>query len=248
MKLLTLIKLEFYKQKKGWLWLFLLIIPAGTTLAMFLDFTIRYDYLYQNALHEGYTSWDVLLIENHRVLGWGMFLPMFIGIIYALLYQVEEGQSNWKQYLSLPVRKESVYLSKFLAGFLFSFLLIMFNMLGLIFVGFVIGFPEAVEWGSYGRYAANQAVMILAVASLHNWLSSYFKNNIIPIVIGFAGVIVSSMVIFMLPKVSKFFPYALPFYTDGLFENSSELIPSSLLLMLVFVIGGLWHFNQKDVL
>ena len=49
MKLVTLFWLELYKQKKGWIWLFLLIIPVGTTLAMFLDFSIRYDYLLNTA-------------------------------------------------------------------------------------------------------------------------------------------------------------------------------------------------------
>ena len=102
MKLATWFWLELYKQKKGWIWLFLLIIPAGTTLAMFLDFSIRYDYLFDTA-QPGYSSWDLLLLENHRILGWGIFLPMFIGIIYALLYQVEETQNSWKQILCLPV-------------------------------------------------------------------------------------------------------------------------------------------------
>ena len=111
MKLATLFWLELYKQKKGWIWLFLLIIPAGTTLAMFLDFSIRYDYL-QDTAQPGYSSWDLLLLENHRILGWGMFLPMFIGIIYALLYQVEETQNSWKQFLCLPVRREmSIFLN-----------------------------------------------------------------------------------------------------------------------------------------
>ena len=131
MKLVTLFWLELYKQKKGWIWLFLLIIPAGTTLAMFLDFSIRYDYLLETA-QAGYSSWDLLLLENHRILGWGMFLPMFIGIIYALLYQVEESQNSWKQILCLPVRRESVYFSKFLVGLVLSTVLILLNMLGLV--------------------------------------------------------------------------------------------------------------------
>ena len=70
MKLVTWFWLELYKQKKGWIWLFLLIIPAGTTLAMFLDFSIRYDYLFDTA-QPGYSSWDLLLLENHRILGSG---------------------------------------------------------------------------------------------------------------------------------------------------------------------------------
>ena len=128
MKLVTLFWLELYKQKKGWIWLFLLIIPVGTTLAMFLDFSIRYDYLLDTA-PPGYSSWDLLLLENHRILGWGMFLPMFIGIIYALLYGVEESQNSWKHILCLPVRRENVYFTKFFVGLVLSSVLILFNML-----------------------------------------------------------------------------------------------------------------------
>lgn len=249
MRLITLIKLEWYKQKKSWLWLFLFIIPVGTTLAMFLDFSIRYDFLLEDGAERGYSSWDVLLLENHRVLGWGMFLPMFISIIYALLYQVEMSQQNWKHYLSLPVRKEAVYLSKFLTGFMFSFLLILLNMLGLILVGLMMGFPEAVDWNSYLRYVFDQVIMILAVASIQNWLSSFFTNHIIPIVIGFAGVILSSIILFQFPQELRFFPYLFPFYTDGLLNDmSSEMMIYSLVFMFVFLAVGVWQFKQKDIL
>ena len=212
MKLATLVWLDLYKQKKGWIWLFLLIIPAGTTLAMFLDFTIRYDYLLDTA-KPGYSSWDLLLLENHRILGWGLFLPMFIGIIYAFLYAVEESQNSWKQILCLPVRRESVYFSKFLVGVVFSAVLILLNMLGLLLVGKIMDFPEPIEWGSYFYYVGKQILMILAITSIHNWLSSYFKNMIIPIVIGFAGVILSSFVIFSFPDAATFYPYAFLYFS-----------------------------------
>lgn len=248
MKLATLFWLELYKQKKGWIWLFLLIIPAGTTLAMFLDFSIRYDYLLDTA-RPGYSSWDLLLLENHRILGWGMFLPMFIGIIYALLYQVEETQNSWKQILCLPVRRESVYFSKFLVGLGLSAVLILLNMLGLVLVGWIMDFPEHVEWSGYFSYVGKQILMILAISSIHNWLSSLFKNMIIPIVIGFAGVILSSFVIFSFSEGAKLYPYAFSFFTDGLVYNEiTEVFRNSVILMFLFLALGMWQFKRKDVL
>jgi hypothetical protein len=248
MKLHTLIRLECYKQRKGLIWLFLLVIPAGTTLAMYLDFQIRYDYLLDTA-KSGYTSWDLLLLENHRVLGWGMFLPMFVGIIYALLYHVEESHNSWKQLLSLPVRREEFYLSKFVAGLLFSTLLILLNMLGLVLVGMMMDFPEPVEWKSYGAYVGKQVLMIMAVAGLHNWLSFSFKNSVIGIVIGFAGVILSSIVIFMFPDYAKIYPYAFTFFTDGFdSESLTEMVLYNFVLLAVFFGLGLWQFKRRDVL
>ncbi|WP_053363563.1 ABC transporter permease [Bacillus sp. FJAT-27251] len=248
MKLHTLIWLEGYKQKKGLIWLFLLVIPAGTTMAMFLDFQIRYDYLL-DTVRPGHTSWDLLLMENHRVLGWGMFLPMFVGIIYALLYQVEESRNSWKQLLSLPVRREEFYLAKFVAGWIFSVLLIVLNVSGLILVGFIMDFPEAMEWKSYSIYAGKQIVLILAVAGLHNWLSFSFKNSVIGIVIGFAGVILSSIVIFMFPEWVKIYPYAYTFFTDGYDGGSiTEMIFNNFIMLGVFFGLGLWQFKRRDVL
>ncbi|WP_428911615.1 ABC transporter permease [Niallia sp. Krafla_26] len=248
MKITTLLWLELYKQKKGWIWLFLVVIPSGTTLAMFLDFTIRYDYLLDTA-QPGFSSWDLLLLENHRILGWGLFVPMFIGIIYAFLYQVEESQNSWKKILSLPVQRESVYVSKFLVGVVLSSLLILLNMLGLLLVGKIMNFPEQIEWGKYFSYVGKQILMILAVASIHNWLSSYFKNMIIPIVIGFAGVILSSFVIFSFPETATVYPYAFVFFTDGLvYQEQTEVFRNSVILMLLFLGLGTWHFKRKDIL
>ena len=248
MKLATLFWLELYKQKKGWILLFLLIIPAGTTLAMFLDFSIRYDYLLETA-QAGYSSWDLLLLENHRILGWGMFLPMFIGIIYALLYQVEESQNSWKHLLCLPVRRESIYFSKFLVGLVLSAVLILLNMLGLVLVGSIMNFPEQTEWSNYFSYVGKQTLMILAVSSIHNWLSSYFKNMIIPIVIGFAGVILSLFIIFSYPEAVKLYPYAFSFFTDGLvYQEQIEVFRNSAIGMFLFLILGTWQFKNKDIL
>ena len=248
MKLATLFWLELYKQKKGWILLFLLIIPAGTTLAMFLDFSIRYDYLLETA-QAGYSSWDLLLLENHRILGWGMFLPMFIGIIYALLYQVEESQNSWKHLLCLPVRHESIYFSKFLVGLVLSAVLILLNMLGLVLVGSIMNFPEQTEWSNYFSYVGKQILMTLAVSSIHNWLSSYFKNMIIPIVIGFAGVILSSFIIFSYPEAVKLYPYAFSFFTDGLvYQEQIEVFRNSAIGMFLFLGLGMWQFKNKDIL
>ena len=75
-------------------------------------------------------------------------------------------------FLCLPVRRENVYFTKFFVGLVLSSVLILFNMLGLVFVGFIMDFPEPVEWSSYFSYVGKQILMILAIASIHNWLSS----------------------------------------------------------------------------
>ena len=122
-------------------------------------------------------------------------------------------------------------------------------MLGLVLVGWIMDFPEPVEWSSYFSYVGKQILMILAISSIHNWLSSLCKNMIIPIAIGFAGVILSSFVIFSFPEAVKLYPYAFSFFTDGLVYNEiTEVFRNSFILMWLFLGLGMWQFNRKDVL
>ena len=83
MKLLDLIKTDILKEKRSPLWIMILIIPLGTTAAMFLDMHVRYDYLYKKSLEKGITMWQMLIRENHGVLNWAGFLPLFVAIHVA---------------------------------------------------------------------------------------------------------------------------------------------------------------------
>lgn len=247
MELVSLLKTEWYKQKRGLLWLFLLIIPSGTTLAMYLDMKIRFtDYLLFRAKEEGINSWEMLLMENHHVLGWGVFLPLFVGIIYTLIYQMEISQNSWKQYLSLPIKKENAFLSKFLMGFFFSFLLIALNTAGLVVVGKIIGFPEAIDWRIYGEYIFYQTIVIMGVAAIQNWLSSYLLNPILPVFIAFMGLIIS---VILSSQLAKYFPYSLVNLMDSVKgQFNLQVVLTSLLFAILGLVLGAWHFKKKDIL
>jgi hypothetical protein len=122
-------------------------------------------------------------------------------------------------------------------------------MLGLVLVGSIMNFPEQTEWSNYFSYVGKQILMTLAVSSIHNWLSSYFKNMIIPIVIGFAGVILSSFIIFSYPEAVKLYPYAFSFFTDGLvYQEQIEVFRNSAIGMFLFLGLGMWQFKNKDIL
>ena len=72
---------------------------------------------------------------------------------------------------------------------------------------------------------------------------------IIPIVIGFAGVILSSFIIFNFSEGVKVYTYAFSFFMDGLiFKEQRELYRNSATGMLLFLMLGMWQFKRKDVL
>ncbi|WP_100330333.1 ABC transporter permease [Bacillus xiapuensis] len=247
MRIFPLLKTEWQKQKRGFLLLFLLIIPSGTTLAMFLDMNIRYDYLMQVA-EKGESSWDVLLNENHRILGWGTFLPLFIAAIFFFIFQVEHQQNSWKHLLSLPVHKVSVYVSKWLAGLMYIALLIVLNTAGLVLVGKVMEFPEAVDWGGYGMYVLNQFVLALAVTALQQWLSSWLRNPFIPVALAFAGLIIGSILSSQEQSLLKLVPYAYTSLAAGDAAEPSGMFMYSILCTVLFLLIGSWQFRKKDIL
>ncbi|TLS37101.1 ABC transporter permease [Pseudalkalibacillus caeni] len=249
MTMINLLRTDFMKQKGGFIWLFLLIIPLGTTAAMFLDMYLRYeDYLYQKVQQQGTTSWHLLLGENHFVLGWGAFLPVFVAVIAALVHHVEFKQQSWKSLLSLPVPRGSVFISKFFMILLFSSLLIMLNTLGLVLVGKLSGFPEGFTFEFYSSYVLYQFLGILGVAALHNWLSSCFKNAVYPVVIAFVGMIATSIVRLSFPEKVKFIPYSYAYYADGLKENDPMVaLYGGLIAGILILVFGIIEFKKRDI-
>ncbi|SFI69846.1 MULTISPECIES: ABC transporter permease [unclassified Bacillus (in: firmicutes)] len=249
MNIKKLVRTDVIKQKRGLLWLIIFIIPLGTTVAMFLDMYLRYeDFLYHSIKKQGVTSWEMLLIENHALLQWGKFLPIFVAVIGVVVYQIEFKQSSWTTLLSLPVTKSSVFISKFITIMIFSALLICLNTIGLIVVGIIIGFPEAVDIGLYSKYVINQCIAILGVAALHNWLSSYLRNMVIPVAIGFIGMILSSIIFSQIPAKAKFFPYLYPYLIAGQKEiNPSIALYSGLASGVIILLLGIIEFQRRDI-
>jgi hypothetical protein len=217
---------------------------------MFLDMYLRYhDYLQDIALKKGITSWYMLLVENHGVLNWGMFLSVFVALISAVVYQTEYQQNSWKSLLSLPVSKNSVYLSKWMAVILFSYILIALNCLGLFAVGKLIGFPEPFDLDLYSRYVLYQYAGILGVASIHNWLSSRFKNILMPIAVGVAGLVGSSIIMYQFPGLIQWFPYLYPFAAAGLKGlDPSVSLYGGTISGVIFLILGMAEFRRRDIL
>lgn len=249
MKLLNLIKTDLLKEKRSPLWLMIFIIPLGTSGAMFLDMYIRYDYLYGKALEKGIDSWQMLIRENHGVLNWAGFLPLFVAIIAVIIHQTEFSQNSWKSLLSLPVKKSSVYISKFIIILFFSFIIITLNATGLIAVGKIVGFPEKLQLIFFIRYIIYEFIAILGVAAIHTWLSSYFKNIIIGVAVGFIGMIIGSNLPFSHPQIAKFFPYSFSVFAGGFAGfNMQVALIGGIVSGVVFMLIGILEFNKREII
>lgn len=247
MKLLTLIKSEIQKQKKGLIWWMIFVIPLGTTAAMFLDMYLRYkDYLYSVAQKNGITSWQMLLDQNHNILGWGAFLPLFVAIACAIIYNTEYSGKAMKMVMSFPVPKLYVYISKYVVTLMFSFIMIALNSLGLIAVGKIIGFPEAVDYGMFGKYVLCQYAAVLGAAALHNWLSSYLDNLVYPVLIGVFQMFASSSLKY---NIARFLPYTYPIYSVPLSGYyNADCINFGIISGILLMILGFMEFRKRDII
>lgn len=249
MNLLTLLKAEFNKHKLGVVWLISIGIPVGTSGIMLLDMVLRYNnYLRDLSQKNGISSWEMLLNENHRVLGWGMFIPLFIALIATIIHYVELEGDNWKKLLVFPVFRGEVYLAKFITIGFFSFVMITLNTVGLIIVGKIIGFSEPINYNLYGGYILRQCGAILGVSALHNLFSITSKNAIKPVIIGFMGMLITPAIISKSELIGKFIPYAYTYNVDGL-KNIDPLFGAfvGIIAMIIISIVGIFYFSKRDM-
>lgn len=251
MNILPLFLADLRKLRRSLVWPLILILPLGANAAMVLDMDLRYEsYLYPRAVERGLTSWQVLLVEHHHILMWGAFLPLFVALISALVYYVEQRHDGWRAMLSLPLPRAEIYLAKWLTIVFFSAVLLGLDSAGLMLVGKLFGFPEPLPWGLFARSAGFQFAAVLAVAALHNWLSArYLRSLVTPVVIGFGGVMVAYTLYYNdTQSLARFFAYA---YTIFGGEPRGELpwvaLWGGLTGSALFLLAGWVEFRKRDV-
>lgn len=241
MTFLVCLRNDLQKEKRSVLLPLLVLISLGTTGVMFLDMWLRYDsYLAGIAKTKGVSSWAILLNEYHGVLGWGTFFPIFIALISSALYYTEYKQNAWKQYMSLPVSRSTVLLSKYTSTCLLSILLILGNMLGLCIVGKIFSFPEPFDSMRYGSYLLSQCGGVLAIAAIQNWVNAFSSQFLASPLVSITGLVLASI----LPEhstMAAFFPYT---YTMTL-ENS---MAGGLVWGIIILIISIYTFSKQDIL
>ncbi|MDQ0196182.1 ABC transporter permease [Paenibacillus wynnii] len=94
---------EIVKMSSRYLWLLILASPAFAVL------------IGMSQSEEGPISWEFILSVMGAIHGM-LFLPILSGLFTALLCRYEHHNGGWKQLLSLPVSRGSVYLSKFIVA------------------------------------------------------------------------------------------------------------------------------------
>lgn len=182
----------------------------------------------------------------------------FLVTVTGFLMQIEHKAIGWKQLLTLPLNKGAIYVSKLfiivLTVILCYGLFILFTLsagvvLNLIHPGLKF-LSYSPEFALIFLITLKSFISTLGLISFQYWLSLRFKNFIIPIGIGIAGIILS-FIIMNHWKYEDFFLYLQPALsllhrpkatTDFILAKNEWI---SMIYFLIFSLTGYFDFIWK---
>lgn len=199
-------------------------------------------------------------------------IPLLIVLVTGDLVSGEYQSGTFRMLLSRPVSRFSIISSKFIAGWIYVFLLVLFMAvlslgLGYIFLGkgdllvtndtFNIFNSDDVLWRFMLSYSFGILSMI-TVASLSILLSTIFDNSVTAILTSLAIVIVLTFLsTFNIPFINAVKPFLFTTQMGGWqsffsfeIDYSSIILQSIILLVhiLAFYLLSLYIFIRKDIL
>lgn len=234
---------EFLKIRKSSIWLLIFVSPLLASLSTFGE-TLD--------VHEGEWIFTISLMAYVHGL---LFLPLLTGVFSAFVCRYEHIGGGWKQVLALPVSRWKLYLVKFLTVI---FLLVLTQLLllgGLLLVGEIKGFTEAIPWKMIFTSVIGGLIACLPLAAMQMFVSVAWSSFAAPLAIN---------VIFTLPnilvansaKYGPIYPWVQPFlamipHTDGSFGALNVSLETLFIIIIgsfvVFFLSGIMYFQRKEI-
>lgn len=180
---------------------------------------------------ESINPWVNFLSSNIQAIAFLLF-PLHVILTIAINVNIEHKENSWKKLFVLPIKRESVYVSK-LIFILFQIVvsLLIFSVCLFLFGALLGLFHQELKFLSYtpdflchSKLMVRLFVSILGIFSVQFVLSLFFKNIIIPISIGMFLTIVASLITSGW-QYSIYFPYSFPMW---FFLNSNQLLEGNI--------------------
>jgi len=232
----SLLRVDLLKIKRKGLWFLTFLGPIGVVALQIVNYGVRKDYLLQQSDDDWlyYLDWVHSFTPLALVLG--------IAILTSSMASIENETNAWKQLMSLPVRKMSVYLSKFtvLAVLLLvSSCILMVAAAGLgmyLELGPEIPYAHLLQISFYPFFAS------LPILALQLWVATVSENQGIPITL--------SVVSFILAYSAHSLPDWLIWKWPTLMNSWDEPLVSAFLGLgvgAVLYVAGMIDFARRDV-
>jgi hypothetical protein len=203
----------------------------------------------------GVNPWTKFFMHEWEVVGF-LLLPFYVILIGTMLGQTEQKAVAWKQILSQPIPRWSIYAAKLMMvtftvlccyGLFFVFTMLAGGIAGLLF-------PELKFLSVKPLFSMELLrglklfICSLSLIGIHTWLGIRFKNLALPTGTGVVMIILA-VILLQGWKGVYLFPYAYPVLTLQQFGNPGLLKHEwfSLGYFLLFsIIGYVDFMRRKD--
>lgn len=236
---------EFLKLRKSTIWLLIFISPILSTIAGLA--------INLGEAAKGY-EW-VNIISSMAFIHALLFLPLLTGVFSAFVCRYEHIGGGWKQLLSMPVSRSSVYITK---------LLIVLGLIALsqllFFIGFIIvikikGITGPILMGEVFKSVLGGWIACMPLAALQMFVSVLWSSFAAPLAINVV-LTIPNILIANSEKFGPYYPWTQPVL--AMVPHSDESfgafnIPFETLLLVIigsfilFFLSGLMYFQRKEV-
>lgn len=255
MSILSLLKIEFTKQKKNFILKLTFITPILCFFMLFVLWSFKRNQLmspsftsFLNCNTGVFSKQDALFLTNHLTTLWFIFSNFTFSFIALSVNFIEHNENCWKYFLCLPINRTKVYFSKWLFIFILSLISIVLNAVGFIIISFIFGINNNLNYFCIFKYISFEVLCSLSIISFQHFISCYFKNLLIPLSIWIIGILIS--ITFYKNTVLEFLiPYIPIINSVPLGTTNISLISAiaGTLSGLIWLLIGIIHFNKKDI-
>ena len=188
-----------------------------------------------------------------------VIFPMFVILVCTLLPQIEYRNNTWKQVLTSPQTKATVFLSKLLN---IQLLIMLFLVATHLFMSITIGVAhftdptldllnQPLDGYVVLKKAVNAYITTLAVCAIQFWIGLRFKNFIVPIAIGIGLWLTGTLMVFEYhSSIANYFPYS--FQIFPIFPQTkspvSQIAWTSFAYCVVFLVLGFVEFRRRRMI
>lgn len=241
------------KLKRSSLLIIVLLVPLLILAYELVNLTYRAEFVEKQAeVFRAGSMWMYLLYDNSLLFGLGF--PLAATLAASMIANIEHQANGWKQTLSLPISRGKIYLSKFIWLTISLFLSITIFLIGIVFLGKILGFKGNVPWGLLVGDCYGMLITVLPIMAFQFWLSMTIKNQAFSILIGSVSAIMGLFL--AAAQTTRWFPIAYPIQSStiilryegiGYNPDFSAYLVINLILGIILMFIGSMHFAKRNV-
>lgn len=171
----------------------------------------------------GTNPWDTYLKQGMIIFSIFMIIPMLVLLISTVLY-IEQGANAYKLLYTLPTTRGRIYVAKLVTLLILVMLSCILVLIMLVLSGFILGifYPEfeltyySPNYGDLIAKILHTFISTLGIIGIQYLLSVYSKHVLVPVGMGFIGLIVGFILFVRGSVMTLYFPYGYPMVAQNL--------------------------------